>query len=80
MYNPSPFSGKLDDLPIYIEQELRNISAVFSAALARNLETLYVEPPKPREGMVCVADGTEWNPGAGAGVYAYYSGSWNKLG
>lgn len=44
------------------------------------LDTLYVAPSKPREGMIALADGTNWNPGSGAGFYGYHSGSWNKLG
>lgn len=40
-------------------------------------------PPVRRPGGVAIiayADGTDWNPGAGEGVYAFYSGVWNKLG
>jgi len=44
------------------------------------LEKLYVVPPKPRDGLVALADGTAWNPGSGAGVYCYYGSAWNKLG
>lgn len=36
-------------------------------------------PDKPRDGLVVQADGTNWNPGSGAGLYAYYGGVWNKL-
>lgn len=39
----------------------------------------YVEPPKVREPMVRIADGTQWNPGAGAGAYLYQGGVWTKL-
>lgn len=38
------------------------------------------EPDRPRAGMIVLADGTNWDPGSGQGVYAYYNGSWNKLG
>lgn len=44
------------------------------------LETQYVAPTKLRDGMIALADGTQWNPGSGAGVYAYYGATWNKLG
>lgn len=44
------------------------------------LATLHAEPTKLVEGMVVLADGTNWNPGSGAGVYAYYGSAWNKLG
>lgn len=38
------------------------------------------EPDRPREGMIVLADGTNWDPGSGQGVYAYYNSAWNKLG
>lgn len=44
------------------------------------LKTLYAAPGKPREGMIVMADGTGWNPGSGAGVYAYRGGAWTFLG
>jgi hypothetical protein len=43
------------------------------------LEVRYVAPTKPRDGMVVLADGTTWNPGSGAGVYARIAGAWVKL-
>lgn len=36
-------------------------------------------PDKLREGMLAYADGANWNPGSGAGIYQYRSGVWNKL-
>lgn len=44
------------------------------------LETLTAAPARPQEGMIAKADGTLWNPGAGAGVYCYYGAAWNLLG
>lgn len=44
------------------------------------LKKLNKEPTKRRNGMVVLADGTNWNPGSGAGFYGYNSGSWVKLG
>lgn len=38
-----------------------------------------VEPLRPTEGMVRIADGTNWDPGSGAGMYLYLGGAWNKL-
>lgn len=39
----------------------------------------HVEPERLVEGMVVVADGTDWDPGSGAGIYEYVSGAWAKL-
>lgn len=38
-----------------------------------------VEPLRPREGDVAFANGTNWNPGAGAGAYERRAGAWVKL-
>ena len=43
------------------------------------LEPLAAEPARLADGMLVYADGTNWNPGAGAGVYARESGAWQKL-
>ena len=40
------------------------------------LQPQYVEPFRPREGYVVYADGTEWNPGSGAGLYYYDGSAW----
>lgn len=37
----------------------------------------YVAPERPRQGMLRFADGTHWDPGFGAGYYAYVDGGWS---
>lgn len=44
------------------------------------LETLTVAPTKIVPGMLVLADGVEWDPGSGAGIYVYYGSAWVKLG
>lgn len=44
------------------------------------MSPLNVAPDKPRDGLIAKADGTNWNPGSGEGVYCYYGGSWHLLG
>jgi hypothetical protein len=68
------------EIAAWAYREHMRISAALEAALVRQVEFLNVEPVRLREGMIRGADGTNWNPGAGKGVYAYYSGAWNKLG
>ena len=47
----------------------------------RSLFTVSGEAPdKPREWMIRCADGVNWNPGHGAGLYQYRSGVWHPLG
>ena len=67
------------ELAAWAYREFMRLSLVIEAAIAREVEFLNVAPAKPREGMIRGADGTNWNPGGGKGVYAYYSSTWNKL-
>lgn len=65
----------------WLEAELREISAEFNRGVESILlEEMHTAPDRPRTGMIVLADGTNWNPGAGAGYYGYYGGAWNKLG
>jgi hypothetical protein len=69
-----------DELVAWVSRELRKVQAALETGLMRHVEFLNVEPAKPREGMIRGADGTNWDPGGGTGVYAYYDSTWNKLG
>lgn len=64
----------------FLRSELLKIGAAIQALAAGKLEPTHVAPDKPRDGMVRLADGADWNPGLGAGVYCYYNSTWNKLG
>ncbi len=69
------------DAPAWLVNELRKVQEAMNGAVdGVLLRELHVEPKKPRTGLTVQADGTDWNPGGGAGVYTYYSGTWNKLG
>lgn len=83
MYSPGPFSGgTLPELEQYLRSELQNIANhVLGAEFSHmQLQVMHREPARRRDGLIVVADGVNWNPGLGAGVYAYYSGSWHKCG
>jgi len=60
-----------------IRREFDKIQSTFR--LVSDFEVLHIAPPKPREGMVRFADGTDWNPGSGAGIYEYRGAAWHKL-
>jgi hypothetical protein len=62
----------------YLEDELNRIGAEFDTK--NMIPFLSVAPTKPREGLLVGADGTNWNPGSGKGIYAYYTGAWHLLG
>lgn len=79
MYTPeSPGSiNSFDQLKEYIERELNRVGAAIEAS--NRVPTVAVVPSKPREGDVYIADGTNWNPGSGAGTYIFEGGVWSLL-
>lgn len=81
-YIPDPAAplNEVPELRKFVENELGKIARAFTLVLPSQIEFLHMEPSKLREGMIVGADGTDWDPGSGKGVYAYYSGAWNKLG
>ena len=72
-----PQTVKPEDLSRYLFEELGKISLAFDS-LRHNLtmDEIHVAPAKPFEGMYVKADGTDWNPGNGAGPYMYVNGAW----
>lgn len=81
MYRPRNVPPDPKDLPQFLDQELRNISRAQSAPVfVLALATSHKEPAKLADGYVVLADGTDWNPGSGAGVYCYRAGAWRFLG
>lgn len=79
MYNPAPVPPTPDALPSYLGIELQGLAQSLAGSQPfLLLQTLNVQPPKPREGMVAKADGTNWNPGSGPGVYVYRT-TWRLL-
>ena len=68
-------------LPAFLRDDLNKVAqAIETPNPFTTLETLYAAPKKYREGTICLADGSVWNPGSGAGVYCYRGGSWRFLG
>lgn len=84
-YAPAPVPTDKAQWPLYLRSEFERIKAEFQAGFAQ-LTTLHVEPAKRRPGLTVLADGTDWDPGSGAGVYTWYApddvtpASWHKLG
>lgn len=79
IYAPSAAPLDSAQLPRFITQELQKVAAALSL-VGSYMQTTYVAPDKPRDGLTLLADGTHWNPGAGQGVYTYYAAAWHKLG
>ncbi len=81
MYEPREVPQEIADLPRYVAEELQFIANQFREMEIDHalLKTHHVAPSKPREGHVYRADGTDWNPGSGEGIYEYDGTTWNKL-
>lgn len=81
MYQPQLITaGDLETLKMQLRQEFATIAreqAQPSDYMALN--TLYAAPKRIFDGMVILADGTSFDPGSGAGVYARVAGAWVKL-
>ena len=80
LYQPDQAPEDIDSLARYVHTELMRVAAVLELALVRSVEFQDVAPTKVKDGMVCAADGTNWNPGSGQGVYVYYGAAWHLLG
>lgn len=45
------------------------------------LKERHAAPEKVSNGLLAMADGTNWNPGGtGQGLYVYYAAAWHKCG
>jgi hypothetical protein len=68
-------------LRAWLADQLRRIADELSApSVTRlNLAQMNAAPTKYRDGDIVYADGTNWNPGSGQGIYARYGGAWVKL-
>lgn len=82
LYKSEPVSnvGSLEELLAYVRRELESIEVAFLNTLPKEVEMLHAEPVRVKEGLIVGADGSDWDPGGGQGVYAYYNSTWNKLG
>lgn len=81
MYQPRNPPSDPSGLAQYLKDELASISFALSNQVPYvYLQVLNVAPDKPRNGMIVEADGTNWNPGSGAGTYMRRAGAWVKLG
>lgn len=79
-YAKSPVPSDPKDLASYLQAELDRISAVVNNIADGHYDESNAVPLKPRAGDVRYADGTNWNPGSGEGLYLYLStGAWSKL-
>lgn len=74
-------SGSLNELAESLRAELERLAVQLAQPTeSMALTTLYAAPSRIYEGQIVKADGTTWDPGAGAGIYGRIGGAWVKLG
>jgi hypothetical protein len=61
-----------------LEERVRELEALVFTHLT--LGRQHRVPVRPREGMLAYADGTDWDPGSGAGLYQYRGAAWVFIG
>jgi hypothetical protein len=72
MYQPKPppFNPDVAALAQHVNDELQSVAQSQSDTVdSAQFNVLHVAPKKPRKGMLVVADGSDWDPGSGAGLY-----------
>lgn len=77
-YLPSATSATTtSDLRNWISNELVRVANAFTTdSQTTILPLLTSAPAKPQIGQIVFADGTNWNPSAGRGLYYYDTGGW----
>ena len=79
-YEPGPLPENVEDLGGYLVSELKRLGGILFNQATFRLEVTHVEPTRPRKGDIRYADGTDWNPGSGEGIYFFNnSGTWTQL-
>ncbi len=76
-----PNFERLEELGRWTDDQFGILQRALNQGLTDiQLVELNAEPVRPRNGMIVLADGTNWDPGSGAGFYGYRGGSWVLLG
>jgi len=60
----------------YVQDLERRLEASLSSLASGKMEVLHSPPNKPREVTLVIADGANWNPGSGYGIYAFNGTTW----
>lgn len=63
----------------YVMENFRRVGIAIDNVGNMVVPTTTESPDNPVEGQLIVADGTNFNPGAGAGLYIYLNGAWSKV-
>jgi len=70
-YQPSPLPINQENLGSYLTTELKRLGDILFNQATFRLERTHTAPTRPRGGDIRYADGTNWDPGSGEGIYFY---------
>lgn len=79
-YQPGDPPSDPAQLRRFLQEELTKLKAAIDAVAEGFAPPVYAPPLKPRAGMLRNADGVQWNPGSGPGLYRFDGVVWNLLG
>ena len=74
-----PKFDKLEDLIIWLDLEFRRLSNVINRNIDQPYDPVGVNFDKFVDGMIIYADGTNFDPGSGRGLYLRNNNAWEKL-
>jgi hypothetical protein len=80
-YSPAPVPVEYPALRSWAAIQFRRVADALAAPLVTRMRfvILHAEPERFENGDVVLADGADWNPGSGGGLYLRLSGAWVKL-
>lgn len=79
-YTPKPVPATMQrDAASYLGQELNRLRDVLNEFEVLQFAELNAEPARLADGMLAYADGSNWNPGQGAGLYFRDGAAWESL-
>lgn len=82
MYEPTAIPADAPrGLRSWLAAQLRQIADTLASPTVSviHFDALAAEPERYSDGDVVRADGSNWNPGSGAGLYLRQGGAWVKL-
>ena len=80
-YSPQPTPATIQrEAQQYLAQEFRKLKDTLDVVEVQTFDQLAAEPERLADGMLAYADGSNWNPGAGEGLYMRRAGAWTQAG
>ena len=79
-YSPNPVPSDPEDLPRYIFEELLKLQCALEENPTTFIEVKNSTPARKKQGDIVYADGTNFDPGSGEGIYfVNAAGNYTKL-